>query len=58
MKSSDYTRMLQMIDSEDAKNPYTDQELAEHLKLSRSSVTTMRKKQVLKIPENDERLFC
>ncbi|MGG5328964.1 sigma 54-interacting transcriptional regulator [Enterococcus sp. AZ163] len=44
MKSSDYTRMLQMIDSEDAKNPYTDQELAEHLKLSRSSVTTMRKK--------------
>ena len=44
MKSSDYTRMLQMIDSEDAKNPYTDQELAEQLKLSRSSVTTMRKK--------------
>lgn len=44
MKSSDYTRMLQMIDAEDAKNPYTDQELAEQLKLSRSSVTTMRKK--------------
>ncbi|WP_242703766.1 sigma 54-interacting transcriptional regulator [Candidatus Enterococcus moelleringii] len=44
MKSSEYARMVQMIDSEDLKNPYTDQELAEHLKLSRSSITTMRKK--------------
>ncbi|CUH94554.1 hypothetical protein P22_0620 [Propionispora sp. 2/2-37] len=45
--------MCRLIDSEDKKNPYTDEILAKQLAISRSEVTLLRQK--LNIPDSRER---
>ena len=46
-------RILKEIDNEDKKNPYTDQELAQILNISRADVISFRKK--FNIPDSRER---
>jgi len=46
-------RLLQLIETEDKKNPYTDEQLASMLNIRRDSVTVMRSE--LDIPDSRER---
>lgn len=46
-------RLQVLIDTEDRKNPYTDEALAKKLSISRGEITLLRQK--LKIPDSRER---